>query len=527
MTMMKPALLGALFASLVACGGRPKSFEAKVELPTETVGLSGAVAVLDNPLDRVVMVTAGADHTIETRAFDVGKNVTTTARSRDMSKLFVLSKGVQPRRKPEDELPSLTVLGGGVQPGFVDRYELTDPLTGLAIDPADEWVVVFDASGVVVNPNELILIDLRQPGFEPVTKTIRSFGGRPLRLTYTTELTVPSGPPRRFLLVETEQDVHLVDLANLDRDPVTIILPQTTSGDTARPAEVAFHDGDPGDPTDARIAIRLENDSNIVLLELGPPAPDSGKDFKITVNEADVIGSPTSIDFVDTDGGLRLAALVPGRKQAALIDPTTIVTDFVDLPGAYSKIARVTENVAERPETGDVALLWNGTSSDGIAFWSLGQTTGKPFRSVEANDIGILVREVRDVPGDVYGHRKLLVNDSASEFYVLDLNDRTAFPMLTEVVGFDVSVSPDGERAWAVRTGTERFASIDLDTLHPTSLEVERQVSAVYDIARNDGGRAALALHMSGNVGATVLDAVSPDTADTRFYSGILTGGLR
>lgn len=510
----------------VACGDRDAQWDAEpAELPPTAVGLAGSLAILDEPLDRVMMVTAGAERTASFRALKVGKNVSSVAASRDRDRLFVLAAGVQPRRNPEDELPSLTVVDGGTSPSVLARYELTDPLGGLAVDPQGEWVVVFDAGGIVVNPNELILVDLRTPDAEPFTKTIRSFGGRPQRLTFTSELTLPQGPPRRMLIVETEKDVTLVDLAFPERSEVTIALPQNTQGAEGRPAQVAFHDGDPGDPTDAQVAIRLQNDSNVVLVELGPPTePD--KDYRASVNVADVAGTPSAIDFVQTDGGLRLAALVPSRREAALIDPRTTVVDTVPLPGGYTQLARVTEQVPDAPDVSDVALLWGGSQSQGVAFWSLGVTTGKPFRSVESVEVGIAVSSVKDIPGEQLGFRKLLEGQSAAEFYVLDLEQRTSFPMLTNAQGFDVSISPDGRRAWALNPGTRQFARVDLDTLHPTSLEVERDTFGVYDIQANDGGRAAIALHANGTLGLTVLDALDPDTARSRFYGAVLLGGL-
>jgi hypothetical protein len=138
---------------------------------------------------------------------------------------------------------------------------------------------------------------------------------------------------------------------------------------------------------------------------------------------------------------------------------------------------------------------------------------------------------VKNVPGDQYAHLKILQSTSASEFYVLDLDERQSFPMLTNASGFELGVSPDGERAWALRPGTPDFASIDLANLHPTSIQVERDVTAVFDVARRDAGRAAIALHVNEkgsavSVGVTVLDALDPDTANSRFYPGILLGGL-
>ena len=178
-----------------------------------------------------------------------------------------------------------------------------------------------------------------------------------------------------------------------------------------------------------------------------------------------------------------------------------------------------------------MALLWSD-STTGIAFWSLGKTSGTPFRSVDDYDIGIAVSKVKSVPGDQFAHLKILESTTASEFYVLDLDKRQSFPMLTNAGGFQLGVSPDGQRAWALRPGTPDFASIDLSNLHPTSIQVERDVAAVYDIERRDSGRAAIALHASEHgsavsLGATVLDGLDPDTAKSRFHPGLLLGGLQ
>ncbi len=528
--MKRVVVSAAVIATLSGCGDRPESWDKKAELPMQTAGLTGSVAVVDTALDRVLMLSASSNRSLYATPLGVGKNIVTTEVSRDASSFFVLSRGVQPRRNPDDELPSLTVIDGSTQPRVTARYELTDPLQGIAIDPQGEWAVVYDAGGIVVNPNELIFVKLSDPKFEPVSKTLRSFGGRPERLTFTSELTVPNGAPRRFVVVETGQDVSLVDLSDLARDEVTLILPKTATGATGVPLEVAFHDGEVDDAADARIAVRLKNDPNVMVVDLGAPPPGDQKPFKATVNVADVGGVPSSIAFVQTDGGLRLAALVPSTQSATLVDPATTVTETVEFPKPFSRITRVTDDVSNKPQKSDVALLWSD-STTGIAFWSLGKTSGTPFRSVDDYDIGIAVAQVKSVPGDTYAHLKVLQSASASEFYVLDLDKRQSFPMLTNASGFKLQVSPDGERAWALRPGTPDFASIDLSNLHPTSIQVERDVAAVYDIARRDSGRAAIALHVSEkdstvSLGATVLDGLDPDTAKTRFYPGVLLGGL-
>jgi hypothetical protein len=527
--MRKLGLLG-LAGLVVACGGRPDHWDAELSLPVQSVGLTGSVAVVDPELDRVMMLAVSSGRNLDVIPIGVGKNVVAAKSSADRSTLFVLSRGVQPRREPDDERPSLTVIEGGSEPRRLARYALTDPLQGLAIDPAGQWAVVYDAGGIVVNPNELILVKLDEEGAEPFPKTIRSFGGRPERLTFTSELAVPGGEPRRFLIVETGRDVTFIDLSDLNRDEVTVILPQTPTGKTAQPLEVDYHDGEPDDPSDARIAVRLANDSNVVLVELGPS--DEGKPYKPTINVADVGGVPTDIEFVRTDGGLRLAALVPSTQAAALIDPATAAKETVELESAFSRISLVTNEVTTEPLQSDVALLW-GSQTSSVAFWSLGKTSGTPFRSVDPYDLGFSVASVQSVPGDTFAHLKILESTSAAEFYVLDLDKRQNFPMLTNAPGFALSVSPDGGRGYALKPGTTELSSIQLSDLHPTSLEVERDVVAVYDIARRDGGRAAIMLHASDDedhhagLGATVLDALAPDTASSAYYAGLILGGLK
>ena len=45
--------------------------------------------------------------------------------------------------------------------------------------------------------------------------------------------------------------------------------------------------------------------------------------------------------------GLRLAALVPGRAQATLVDPRTTVTETIQLPLGYSQMRIVTDDVSD------------------------------------------------------------------------------------------------------------------------------------------------------------------------------------
>ena len=515
---------------LLSCGDRAEKWDASVNGQTRSEGLSGSVAVLDQSLHRVVMLTSPRPYELKMQSFPIGRNVAAIASTLDKDTLFILSKGIQPRREPDDEFPSVTVIDAGPRPELRHRYELTDPMQRLAVDPEEEWLVAFQGASTVTNPNEFVLLPLEDSD-DGQSVTIRSFGGVPQEVVFTGDLVVPKGPERRFLIVRTDRDIALIDLSDLDREEVTVQTPRVSQGTQSTPAQVVFDLGERGsdDQTDdfARIAVRLEGEPDVMLLELGEPSEESDKDFEVKFNIVNVGGVPSSIEFVRTDFGLRLAALVPARKQAKLVDPDTGVVESVEFPKSYSQLTRVTQD----EDAGELALLYS-PETPGIAFWALSRASGALSKSVEQNEIDLAVAAVRDVPGSDFGHMKILEGANASRFFVLDLEQRQTFPMLTERQGYTVNVAPDGQRAWAFHREREQFASLALSDLHPTSLSVSLPIAAVHDIERADGSRAALVMHgtdnavTGGTAALTLFDAEEPDSADTRFFGGLLLEGL-
>jgi len=560
---------------LVGCGSRPDKWDETMPYDIQSIGLSGSVAVRDDPLNRIVMLTSPSERRLSTTALTVGRNIVHWEAGPRRQRLYVLAAGVQPRKNPDDELPSLTVVDGGglgVDPFVVARYTLDDPPDAIQVDPEGEYAVVTVGGGVVENPNELLLVELppadaTEPLDEGETrltaKTIRSFGSSPQAITFTPRMRFPDRE-RRLLIVRTEQEVALIDLEHPEQE-VTVKLSEPLAGQvTSRPLEVAFHDNQPdelGLPQDEDryplIAIRMENESTIPFLSFEPagggaaqgaeddPIETQGVGFEVTVNLAEVRAVPSDIDFfwteVNNEPELRLAALLKapleGQYRAAMVDPIANRTDFVEVGASYTQMTRVTDEAATGARTSDIALLWGGTEPS-VAFWELGTTGSAAHRSIEAHPVGISVTSVTAITRDDtapegedfdYGHLKILQGSGAGEFYVLDLKERETSPMVTPDGSPIISLSPDGQRAWVYKRSSARFASLRFEDLHPTTLQVERGVTAVHDVAQGDeaGERAVFALHADGtSLGVTVLDATDPDTADTRFYGGILLGGL-
>lgn len=514
-------LAGALGG--VACEARDSKWDAKLS-EAETVGLMGSVALMDSSMDRVLFLTSPGAQKLEAKPFPVGLDVLNVEASKDGERLFVLSGGVQPRLEEDDERPQLIVFRGGTEPSEEKRFELDDPMQKLAIDPEGEWVIAYQADAEVTNANELVFLPLPGKSKDPISKTIRSFGGAPEEIIFTQELTVPGGPARRFVVVRTDRDITMIDLSDLDAQEVTIPMPDDDSDNAIAPLQVVFDEGDPEETDDSRLAVRLKNSSDVVLLELGPSLDDN-KDFAVVPNIVDVGGIPATIDFIRTDGGaLRLAALVPSAKRATLVDPESTAGETVNLSHSFDQMTRITSVVDETPDEGDVALLWG--SSTQIAFWSLGSTSSTPYRSVDSTELGVRISEVLDVP-EPNQHLKVLLSESGNSFFVLDLRNRESFPLDTRGAGFSVEVSRDGQRLWVTRPGSEDLSMVDLSNLHPDALHIEPGIRGLFDIERGDGGRSAIAFHEIEGWSATVLDAEAPDPVKTAYFPALELEGLK
>src|SRR6266851_6762300 len=154
--------LGSLLAS--ACGGRAAEWDTPAGVVT-VGGLRNAAVLVDENLNRALVVRASADQVLTTTSVPMGKRIALTTSSPDRNRVFVLSQGEQVRLGPNDEGPALTVLNAAT-PETPTRYPLTDPLTSIAIDPDPDGhlAIVYpgDAtqSTFLENPNELLFVDL-------------------------------------------------------------------------------------------------------------------------------------------------------------------------------------------------------------------------------------------------------------------------------------------------------------------------------------------------------------------------------
>jgi hypothetical protein len=545
------ATAGALL--LAACGDRSAEWDAPQSVLFKGE-LRDAVVLIDNSLNRGLVITAGSDQNLDFAVVPLGKRIASATTSPDRERMFIVSQGDEVLLRPTDEGPALTVLEAG-HPLQPRRYELPFALTALALDPTGRFAIVYAGDGAggafIKNPNELIVVDLAAApsAGNPSRRSLPShLGGSPKRLTFTPPLHLPAGD-RRLLVVETDRDVMLLDLEHPDRPEVSVpVKDPRTDARALSPAGISVDPGRAGSsPRYPSIAVRTNADDNVIIYTLGPSGrepPDN--DFGATPNAALVGGIPSDMAFVNTNQGPRLAVLAPAPTQTGfLIDVSNSATLSAKLAAGYQSLSPVAGFASDLETSGDQLLLW---STDGrvssVAFWDLDKLPDVPsgssidtLKAVETITLNGTVASVVSTPGQ----NLKVVETTSRALYVLDPGQHQT-RALDAVTNVELRYSRDGMRAWGFAPSQHDLAQIMLPGAEIAVVKVERPVADVVEIEAADGGKALLALHTYGNslstgntafvsgqtasIGVTVFDALSPSVLKSRSYSAVLLEGL-
>lgn len=510
-------IAASLLLSLIACGDRDEFWETPIE-SAQVIGLEGSVALIDAPTDRAFVLRRRGDALVR-QVVPVGRNLVASAVTPDRRRLALLVSGDAVQDEPEDPAPQLTILDAPAgRDASVRVFPLEVQHSGVALDPRGEFAVVHAApngtSGwqLTENPNELIFFDLRSGA--QVTRSLRSFGGKPQRFTFTPPLGLPGGA-RRLLIVETEQDLALIDLEHLDRPEISVRLTSGLDARVVRPQGVVFDDGDPRLDDDTRIAVRVDGGGDLITLTM-QPAANTPNGFTPFVNLASVQGAISDIAFVQTDAGLRVAALVPSARKAVLVEPDTSRTVDVDLGASLSRIslAGADPNATTASAAGDVALLYGAESS--VGFWSFRQAPERPYRTVEILPLPSAVNAVHTLEG----RPNARIAVGRGSLFVLDLQQRTASPLTTSA-NAQLHVAADGGRLWVYQPNGTELAAVDAVGLGLARVQLQRSFSSVFDVANEGGGRSLFAIDAERGGSVTVVDALNPNPAEQLHAAGL------
>jgi hypothetical protein len=491
-----------------------------------TQGLDRGVAVIDDQANRVIVLEPrGTD--LARRYVPIGQHVLTTRVTLDQRRLFVLSRGgdVASGSTEPASLTRIDVDGGDAR---IDLGSSTP--SALTLDPEGRYVAIYGATAtttdVAENPNQLLLVDLEAPAGASavVSRTLRSFGGKIQRVTFTSALHFSTGA-MRLLIVETDSDLALLPLDHIhdaDAAPeITVRLSDGSSATSRGPASVVYDDGDPTKDDDAHIGVRLQNDTSVALLTLGAKtAQAAAQPFSVALNLADAGGTVTDLAFVTTDTGRRLAALVPSAHSAVLVEPDTGITQAVDVAEPFTTFTLVTPTGG----TTDTALMLGAPRA--LAFWSLGSIGTASYRSVEVLSVPSASSTLDYVPSLTPNKYRVVRSASDAQFFVLDVERRTLAPIVT-ATQTQLLPAPDGSRVWAYRTSSNSIARVPFPDMSPQVIPLPLTVDALFDVSTDDPShRALLAFHAAGQGALTVLDANAPTQTPPTVYPGLLLEGL-
>jgi hypothetical protein len=496
---MKRFFLAASAATLFACpNARAPSFD-------PIVGLDRAIALVSKEESRVVMLRPTSNQGLSETRIDFGENLVASHASEDGHRFFLLTRGSDERN--DGDGPALYVIDGA-SATLSHTFHLSIARDALALDPEGRYAVIYSkgvSQALVDNPNEILLVDLQAEISEenPRTLSLRSFGGRPQRLTFTHSLGL-SGGARRLLVVESEKDLTLVDLARPADNPVTVRL--EASNTVLVPEGVVVDDGDPNVDDDARIAVSLASSSAALILSL---SSDANGAMAVRTNLIDLGGKPSQLAFLETDAGRRLVVLLSQQRKALLITPDSGVIQTVDLPGVYTSLVFTGGKPARS------ALLFGRDT----ALWALDQVSGRPFASIEPLQLPAPISQIKDIPGR--DDKKVLVSTSQT-FFVLDLAKREASPLNSQSSSLQFAFAPD--HMWLYERNGSRAARVDFDSLHPSEIVFDDDIASMYDVSYTDGEaeqRSLIVLHRTsdGELSASIMDADSEDTKNARRFT--------
>ena len=274
-------------------------------------------------------------------------------------------------------------------------------------------------------------------------------------------------------MVLTDRDVGLIDLSAQSLGDITVQL--SSSGAALTPDAVAVTPKGSTSSSNGSLAIRLDDDPDLILVDLTPAAPTAAHSFAASPTVVTVGGVPADIAFVTTNTGLQLAALIPASNTLTLIDPATSVLTDMDVGGPFENMSIVTSELGASGNGDDVALLWS-PGSPRIAFVSFDLSGTSQNSSLQTLTLGQSIQAVIDVPPGTSGTDplKILVGSDGRTFFVLDLVARTASPILSLGNNTTLTPAPTGNRAWLYDQGGSSLGLLYLPSLETKDLLAQR-----------------------------------------------------
>lgn len=253
----------------------------------------------------------------------------------------------------------------------------------------------------------------------------------------------------------------------------------------------------------------------IALLESSPEG-EGGNDYHPALSQLAAGRGPADIDFYDEDGARKVLAVNAQSRDVSVIDAAT--SGFVTIPVGDS----VDRALLFPPDAPTAALLFaRGETMSRIYFLDLLGLEDERGRNLRRVDLGSTAVDVQLVPG---GERALIVHDEGRTVVsVVDLRARTVFPLQGNLPLSSYDFAEGGRYLVAVASGLDRLGLVDLVTLHPSEVRLDRRPERVLALP---GSGAIVVEHESAWGEVTVLPSARSTRADAFVVEGFLLEGI-
>lgn len=524
--------LGVLLSGCFGDGDRDEAWE-------RFRGVIGPLAVKD----RVVYVDAARDRVISLESRDgsvvthresIGRNAIFAMPAPDRQHVAVITRGEEALRAGQvDEGPKFWLVPVGSEGTEVRSYPIGSPFDRLALSSDGGVAIAYfskggfdESSGVFRNPNEIAVVDLREPASEsnPVLRTLRSFGSAPEGIVLSPPMTIPgteNSESRVLAFVLAPDTVTILDTSNPKSREVSIRLGSAIdSGEVAEeekvnPRELAFA------PNTGTAYLRSDNADDVLAIHLlGEEAENElDNDFQVLLAELGAGSGPSDVAVYDDALGRRqVLAAMPGRNQLAIIDGDTAEFKIISTPDPIDRVMLFPSNSDIPPRYALLASLSLGLPRLHYLALDNVSDTLVPLNLSTVN-LAEPVLDVIEIPGS---QRAMIVHDA----------NRTVLGLLDFAIG---AVSPlegvgrldsfdftgDGQTLVGVTQGAKRVGFLDLDSLHPTNIRIDDMPTTVLTLS--DG--TIVVDHGDPFGRATILPSIASERRDAVVVSGFLLDG--
>jgi hypothetical protein len=344
--MRRALLLSLLLAPHVGCDDSNPKFWQKPNDLLPLVALDDRVAYVEKNSQTAFLLDP-ADPSFKPAMVGVCKAPVLAVKRNQANKMIVLCRGDSGSSTVKAVSSQLQVIDAATAASTT--YDLVGRYDGLAQSSTGRFAVLYHTSAQATsdsglfNPNEMTVVDFDTPSPDstPPTditlkpKSIRSLGGSPQRIEFSTLGTFPSGKPRQVAVVLSQNYVTIFDLVHPSEDEISVPLCAQSTNCAFDTKQILFEDTLNTPSKKVNVYVRAGNSSDIFQVAVaeiadpngGPPVlhaslsmlsvgatPDAMALYQIT-KPADL----TNPEKVVT----KLAVLSSTGKRLVIIDPTT------------------------------------------------------------------------------------------------------------------------------------------------------------------------------------------------------------